>query len=140
MLLAGSLTPADLYTAMRAQRGYATLDKNLSVNFSVNGGVMGSTLSGTPSAYTADVKIWDPDALAGRASDAVTLVEIVSDGGAVVRSLTLSPAAGSRTVTWTAKGLPVKAGYFWVRVSTASDDVNGRPGVTAWSAPVWTGR
>ena len=95
VLLAGSLTPADLYAAMRAQRGYATLDRNLGVRFSVNGGVMGSTLPGA-TAYSAEVKIWDPDALAGRASDAVTRVEIVSDGGAVVRSLALSPAAGSR--------------------------------------------
>ena len=140
VLLAARLTPADLYAAMRAQRGYATLDKNLSLRFSVNGGVMGSTLSRTASTYAAEVKIWDPDALAGRASDAVTRVEIVSDGGAVVRSLALSPAAGSKTVTWKVAALPAKARYFWVRVSTASDDVNGRPGVTAWTAPVWTGR
>ena len=90
---------------MRAQRGYATLDKNLSIRFSVNGGVMGSTLA-RASTYSADVKIWDPDALAGRAADAVTRVEIVSDGGAVVRSLALSAAAGSRTVTWRPTGLP----------------------------------
>ena len=139
VLLAGSLTPADLYAAMRAQRGYATLDKNLGVRFSVNGGVMGSTLTRSP-AYSAEVRVWDPDALAGRASDAVTLVEIVSDGGAVVRSLTLSPAAGVKTVTWTATGLPARAKYFWVRVSTASSDASGLPGVTAWTAPVWTGR
>jgi len=140
VLLAEKLTPADLYAAMRAQRGYGTLDKNLNVRFSVNGGVMGSTLSGTASAYTAEVKISDPDALAGRASDAVTLVEIVSGQGVVVRSLKPSPAAGSRAITWTVKGLPTTARYFWVRVSTASDDVNMRPGVTAWTAPVWTGR
>ena len=140
VLLAERLTPGDLYAAMRAQRGYATRDKNLSIRFGVNGGVMGSTLPGAASTYTADVKIWDPDALAGRTQDAVTLLEIVSDGGVVVRSLTLSPAAGSRTVSWKATGLPVDTSYFWVRVSTASDDVNGRPGVTAWTAPVWTGR
>ena len=125
---------------MRAQRGYATLDKNLGVRFSVNGGVMGSTLSGAAAAYSAEVKVWDPDALAGRASDAVTRVEIVSDGGAVVRSLALSPAAGVKTVTWKVTGLPAKARYFWVRVSTASSDASGLPGVTAWTAPVWTGR
>jgi hypothetical protein len=140
VLLAERLTPADLYAAMRAQRGYATLDKNLCIRFSVNGGVMGSTLSRTASTYTADVKIWDADALAGRASDAVTRVDIVSDGGAVVRTLTLSPAAGTKTVAWKVTGLPAKARYFWVRVSTASDDVTGAPGVTAWTAPVWTGR
>ena len=140
VLLAEGLTPADLYAAMRAQRGYATLDKNLSIRFGVNGGVMGSTLWGATSSYAAEVKVWDPDALAGRASDAVTRVEIVSDGGVVVRTLTLGPAAGTKTVTWKATGLPAKARYFWVRVSTASDDVNGVPGVTAWTAPVWTGR
>ena len=139
VLLAKRLTAADLYAAMRAQRGYATMDKNLSINFSVNGGVMGSTLSGA-STYTADVKIWDPDALAGSARDAVTLVEIVSNGGAVVRTLPLSPAAGIKTVTWKVTGLPPKARYFWVRVSTASEDFSGVPGVTAWTAPVWTGQ
>ena len=139
VLLAQSLTPTDLYAAMRAQRGYATLDKNLSIRFSVNGGVMGSTLA-RASTYSADVKIWDPDALAGRASDAVTRVDLVSDAGAVVRSMKLSAAAGKKTVTWKPTGLPVSAKYFWVRVSTASDDVTGLPGVTAWTAPVWTGR
>jgi hypothetical protein len=139
VLLAQSLTPADLYAAMRAQRGYATLDKNLSIRFSVNGGVMGSTTARS-SAYAADVKIWDPDALAGRASDAVTRVELVSDAGVVVRSLKLGAAAGMKTVTWRPTGLPASAKYFWVRVSTGSDDVSGVPGVTAWTAPVWTGR
>jgi len=140
VLLADKLTATSLYAAMRAQRGYGTLDKNLNVRFSVNGSVMGSTLSSTASAYTAEVKISDPDALAGRAADAVTLVEIVSDRGVVVKSLKLGAATGVKAVAWTAKGLPVASRYFWVRVSTASDDVNGVPGVTAWTAPVWTGR
>lgn len=139
-LLAEKLTPKHLYAAMRAQRGYGTLDKNLSIRFSVNGNVMGSTLPGAASSYTAEVKISDPDALAGRTSDGVTLVEIVSDQGVVVRSLRPSTAASCRAITWTAKGLPTTARYFWVRVSTASDDVSGVPGVTAWTAPVWTSR
>ena len=58
VLLAERLTPADLHAASRAQRGDATLDKNLSISFSVNGGVMGSSLSGGASGYAADVKIW----------------------------------------------------------------------------------
>ena len=41
VLLAESLTAPDLYAAMGAQRGYATLDTNLSVRFSVNGDVTG---------------------------------------------------------------------------------------------------
>ena len=57
-----------------------------------------------------------------------------------MKSPKLGAAAGVKAVAWTAKGLPVASRYFWVRVSTASDDVNGVPGVTAWTAPVWTGR
>lgn len=57
-----------------------------------------------------------------------------------MRTLVPTAAAGSRTVTWKVKGLPAGARYFWLRVSTASDDVTGVPGVTAWTAPVWTGR
>ena len=58
----------------------------------------------------------------------------------MVAALTPGTAAGMQTITWKAKGLPVGSRYFWLRVSTASDDVNGVPGVTAWTAPVWTGR
>ena len=139
VLLARSLSATDLTAAMRAQRGYGTLDKNLHIRFSVNGGVMGSTLPRS-SRYAADVRIWDPDALAGDTGDAVTKVEIVSGGGAVVRSLSLSTSTGSKTITWR-PSLPTKAKYFWVRVTTASaDTAGGAPGVTAWTAPVWTGR
>jgi hypothetical protein len=139
VLLAPSLSAPDLYRAMRAQRGYGTLDKNLHIRFSVNGGVMGSTLPRS-SRYTADVKIWDPDALAGDAGDAVTKVEIVAGGGGVVRTLTLDSSEGSKTITWR-PSLPAKAKYFWVRVTTASaDTAGGAVGVTAWTAPVWTGR
>lgn len=140
VLLADRLTPAHLYEAMRAQRGYATLDKNLHVTFALNGCAMGSTLPRLPKTCTADVRVWDPDALGGCQPDAVTLVEIVSDGGEVVARLSPTASVGTQTITWTVAGLSAKARYFWVRVSTVSDDVNGRPGVTAWTAPVWTGR
>ena len=48
--------------------------------------------------------------------------------------------AGAQTIAWRVKGLPADASYFWLRVSTESDDFNHVPGVTAWTAPVWTGR
>ena len=131
VLLAPSLTRADLYGAMSACRGYATLDKNLHVTYSLNGQVMGSTLSPT-STYTASIHIQDPD---GTPSDAVTLVEIVSDGGKVVASF----PANSNTVDWTVTLTSGTAHYFYLRVSTNSN-VSGGPGLTAWTAPVWTGR
>ncbi len=131
VLLAPSLSPENLYAAMRASRGYATLDKNLRIEYALNGAVMGSTLSPAAS-YLARIRIDDPD---GVPSDAITLVEIVSDRGAVVARL---PADGT-AVDWQIRLSSATARYFYVRVSTASS-LPGLAGVTAWTAPVWTGR
>ena len=132
VLLAPRLAPEDLYAAMGASRGYATLDKNLRIQYSLNGAVMGSTLSRTSSRYVASVHIEDPG---GRPEDAITLVEIISDGGVVVAKV---PVSG--TVVDLAFDLESPtAKYYYVRVSTASNH-EGDPGVTAWTAPIWTGR
>ena len=140
VLLAAKLTPDDLVEAMSARRGYATMDKNLRIYYTLNGEIMGTILSAPASPYTASIQIADPDAIAGDLNDAVTRIEIVSDGGAVVASLPLDPGASAQTINWTVSGLPTDAAYFFVRVSTASNDVTGLAGVTAWTAPVWTGR
>ena len=132
VLLAPILTRANLFDAMSECRGYATLDKNLHISYSLNDMVMGSVLSSTASVYTAKVHIEDPD---GVQSDAVTLLEIVSDGGNVVASL----SANSCIVDWTVTLSSDSAHYYYLRVSTASN-IGGGAGVTAWTAPVWTGR
>jgi hypothetical protein len=132
VLLAPSLTPADLYAAMRAGRGYATLDKNLEVRFSVDGAMMGSLLDAPPAAVTVRVRVDDPDAAA---EDEVTRIEIVTDGGVVLAS---QPVSGT-SVDWNADIDASTARYLYARVSTASG-VDGLPGPTAWTAPVWTGR
>lgn len=132
VLLARSRAPADLYDAMRASRGYATLDENLRIRFSLDGAVMGSVLATRADAHTASISIEDPDAVP---EDAVTRVEIVSDHGEVVASL----GANDTRVDWNVKLQSGTARYFYVRVTTASD-LGGGEGVTAWTAPVWTGR
>ena len=134
VLLAPSLTRDDLYDAMRAGRGYATLDSNLEIRFEVDGAVMGSNLS-TPGAasYTASVRIFDPDVI----GDEITKVEIVSDNNETVWSY--SPGSNSFVdldVELSGEGAPR---YFFVRVTTLSP-LNGEvEGLTAWTAPVWTG-
>ncbi|UCE44990.1 MAG: CehA/McbA family metallohydrolase [Methanobacteriota archaeon] len=129
VLLAPDLSPDDLYAAMKANRGYATQDKNLEIRYTLNGAVMGSVLS-PASAYEVSVQISDPDG----AVDAIKLVEIVSDGGAVVASM----SADSAEVEWTTTLTSDSASYFYIRVTTASN-LSGEEGVTAWTAPVWTG-
>ena len=131
VLLAPSLTPENLYDAMRASRGYATQDANLRITYTLNGEVMGSVLSSPESSYAADVHIEDPD---GTASDEITLVEIISDGGQVVASVPTGGTSVDLTLTLSSES----AHYFYVRVTTASN-LSGEVGVTAWTAPVWTG-
>jgi hypothetical protein len=133
VLLAESLTRAGLYDAMSACRGYATLDKNLRVEYTLNGAVMGSNLSNADGVYDAWIKIEDPD---GTDADMITLVEIVTDGGDVIASF---PTSGT-SVEITATLGSDDARYFFVRVTTASPLNLEEPGITAWTAPVWTGR
>jgi hypothetical protein len=132
VLLALKSTPAELYGAMRARRGYATLDENLRVEYSLDGEVMGSILALPMVAYTAEIHIEDPD---GSPEDIITLVEIVSDHGEVVASMT----GGDTVFDWSVTLESDTARYYYVRVSTAST-LTGEEGVTAWTAPVWTGR
>lgn len=133
VLLAESLTPEDLYDAMRACRGYGTLDKNLEIRYTLNDAVMGSVLTDTTvTTYTASIQIDDPDGL----GDEITLVEIISDGGVAVATV----GASGTSVDLTVDLVSEDARYFFVRVTTASPLEGDSPGVTAWTAPVWTGR
>jgi len=134
VLLAEELTRDALLEAMRESRGYATEDKNLEIRYTVDGAVMGSTLDKDEGrdGYVARVEVHDPDG----AADAVKLIEIVADGGEVVAT---SPAFNSADGTWVQALPSTTEHYFYVRVTTASD-FWGNEGVTAWTAPVWTGR
>lgn len=133
VLLAESLTPEDLYAAMSACRGYATLDSNLRIEYTLDGAVMGSNLSNPDGTYTAWIKIEDPD---GADLDEITMVEIVMDGGEVIMEVPTNGASVELTLTLDSE----TAGYFYVRVTTISPLYGDVPGVTAWTAPVWTGR
>lgn len=78
------------------------------------------------------MQVEDPDPAE---ADAITQVEIVSDGGEVVATL---PASGNQG-EWSATLTSSTSRYYYARVSTASGP-DGLPGPTAWTAPVWTGR
>jgi hypothetical protein len=131
VLLAEDLTPENLYAAMSARRGYATLDKNLEIRYTLNGAVMGSILSDAEDpTFTVSIQISDPDG----AGDEITLVEVVSDGGTVVATIPAEEAEVDLSFEIENDG----ASYFYVRVTTASP-LNGEAGVTAWTSPIWTG-
>lgn len=135
VLLARRLTPEALYGAMAASRGYATVDSNLRVYYTLDGAIMGSTLA-PASSYRASISIEDPD------GEPVTLVEVVTDGGEVAASL----VADAPLVEWSPTLRSETARYYYVRVTTESNEAStlasqpGEVGVTAVTAPVWTGR
>ena len=139
VLLAESLTPDDLYDAMRERRGYATLDSNLEIRYTLNGAVMGSILSDTSiTDYTASIQIVDPDGT----GDEITRIEIVSDGNTTVYDsdddvgFTIGSSIDLTVDLLGQDGVR----YFYVRVYTESPLDGDVPGVTAWTSPVWTGR
>lgn len=131
VLLADALTADDLYEAMAEGRGYATLDRNLRVEYTLDGAVMGSNLSDPDGPHTAWIRVVDPD---GSPEDEITLVEVVSDGGLVAATVSTSGTEVELTIHLD----PADARYYYVRITTASP-LNGEPGVTAWTAPIWTG-
>jgi len=133
VLLAPSLTRDDLVEAIRQQRGYATLENDLRVQYTVDGRVMGETLDVAPDTVSVWIRVEDPS---DDPADAVTRIEIVSDGGVVVAG---QDFATGNVADWTVELDASAATYFYARVFTASN-VTGGPGVTAWTAPVWTGR
>jgi trimeric autotransporter adhesin len=132
VLLTESLAPDEVYDALRSSRGYATLDENLEVRYTLDGAVMGSILRPRDTSYIASIEIRDPD---GIPSDEITLVEIVSDHGEVVARRT----TGGTDISMSIRLSSTTSRYYYLRVTTASD-VTGGEGVTAWTAPVWTGR
>jgi hypothetical protein len=136
-VLATNKTKAALLDAMHQRRTYATLDRNLKCRYSVNGAIMGSTLD-RPTDFQFEIVLNDPDTHDPK--DKITEIEIVKDGGTVVKTFTPPP---SHDVTWKPLLHDEKANYFFVRVWSAGGVDAGKAKQTdpvAWLAPVWTGR
>jgi hypothetical protein len=122
-LLAPELTRDALYDAMRAHRGYATLDPNLRVSLTVNGAVMGSRIERS-TRYRVEVEVADSDFMI--CADSVEKLELVGGGGAVLASAAVS----GHTVRWSLSLRRMTSDWLFLRVTTGG-------GVTAWTAPLW---
>ncbi|MEO8368273.1 MAG: hypothetical protein ABI806_03670 [Candidatus Solibacter sp.] len=137
-VLATGRTRAAILDAMKNRRTYASLDRNIQCRYGVNGSVMGSTLKGAKS-FKFDIAVSDPDTTSPK--DKITKIDIVKDGGVVVKEY-ISPEPGY-AVRWTPTVEDSSSKYFFVRVWTAGggDAPAADPEKpVAWLAPVWTGR
>ena len=123
VILADSLTEADIYDALRNYRVYATEDNDLNIYYTLNGAIMGSQL------YSTDVE--DTVSLTVKLSDvtdsANAKVEVIVNGG---RSLASKTASCNETVTF---GVSSAYNYYYIRVTQADGDI-------AVTAPVWIGQ
>ncbi len=133
-VLAPEKTKTSLLDAMKNRRTYASLEKNIRCIYFVNGHIMGSSISPEKS-FKFDIKIEDPDT--NNPLDKITKIEILKDGGEVVKVYEPEP---SFSVKWTPTIQDPEASYFFVRVWNAGggdhSDVDPKEAV-AWLAPVW---
>jgi hypothetical protein len=136
-VLATNKTKVAILDAMKNRRTYAALDRNIQCRYTVNGAIMGSTLA-QPNSFQFNIEVSDPDT--DRPKNKITKLDIVTDGGKVVRSFTPEP---SYAVRWSPEINDTEAHYFFVRIWSAGggDVPNARPNnPVAWLAPVWTGK
>lgn len=119
VILADSLTRDNIYDAMKNMRTYATEDNDLRIKYTLNGNVMGTILNQTPADVDIKVDLEDPD------NEALGTVSVISDGGKVVESKTLTDSKDSLEFN-----LSPDNSYYYIRVDEADKDI-------AVTAPVW---
>lgn len=119
--LAEALTEESLYDAMANYRIYATEDRDLEILYTLNGNIMGSEIPLSQAGDTAAVsaELYDPT------DDAIGMVEVVTEGGTVLGSCTLTSARGRAEFT-----LPANRKYYYLRITQPDGDM-------AVTAPVW---
>lgn len=122
VVLAPSLTRANVFDAIKNLRVYSTEDKDLEISYSINNSIMGSILS-NPSALNFSITAADLEA-----NDTISKIELISDGGVVSASSNFS----SNAVSWNPQ-LTSKYKYYFVRITEADGNI-------AVTAPIWTGR
>ena len=108
-VLAKEPTKAAILDAMKNRRTYAAFN-NIQCRYAVNGAVMGSTLN-REKIFKFDILVSDPDS--SNPKDAITKIDIVKDGGVVVKDFQPSPGY---LIHWTPAIEDSSATYFLVRV------------------------
>ena len=112
-VLATAKTKAAILEAMKARRVYGALYPTIQCRYTVNGKVMGSTLD-KPNKFQFDIYI--NDTATGNPGRKITRIDIVTDGGKVVKTHEPKPA---HTVRWKPEISDSTSKYYFVRVWSA---------------------
>lgn len=122
-VVATSLSPEAILTAMRNGRTYATYDKNLSAFYTANGQPMGARIDRSASV---DFVVYydDPDTQ-------ITKIEILDDSKTVVKSQIVNQRSGA----WSVRVSAAVSSMYVVMIYTPLSGNESIP--TAFLAPVW---
>ncbi len=125
VVLATSLTKANIADAYRNMRFYASDDYNLKITYTIGNKPMGSTTTqaGTP---TINVSLSDVD---GETASTIALMSGVPGSGSVPTSLT--SVSNTNTLTYTHNALSNLSTRYYYIVVTQAD------GHKAWTSPIW---
>ena len=118
VVLARQLTEEAIYDAIRNYRVYATKDADLKIEYCLNDQIMGSIIPET-AILTAQIR------LADGSGDPIGRVEVITDGGKVASSTTITESSGSCSLDLTTSG-----SYYYLRIRRGEE-------IVAVTAPVW---
>ncbi len=124
VVLASSLTRANIMDGLKRMRFYSSDDWNIKVNFTINMQPIGSiyTQAGSP---TLSVSITDPD---GEATSSITVYYGIPGSG--ISPAVLTSNANSNTLSYTHNIANNGSYYYYIRVVQ-------QDGNTVWTSPIW---
>lgn len=127
VVLAGSLTKANVLSALKASRYYASDDWNIQVNFTINGFFMGSS-NETTSNSTITATITDPD------NENISKIEVFYGvPGSNNLPTVLTTVTNTATLNYTHNTNVGNTFYYYLKITQADGDL-------VWTAPVWITR
>jgi hypothetical protein len=129
VVMAQSLTRANIYDAFKKMRFYCSDDWNVKVNFQIQNQPMGSiiTHSGTP---TLSISITDPDV-----AETVSSIVVYSGvPGSGVNPTALTSVSGTNTLVYTHSAAANNSKYYYYLLITQAD------GNKIWTSPIWYNR
>lgn len=124
VVLAQSLSRANIMDAYRRMRFYASDDWNAKVDFKINLQVMGSIFSGTANP-SISVSVTDPDA------EAISSIKIwYGVPGSGVTASSLMTTSNASTLSYTHSMASGTTYYYYAEITQADGD-------KMWTAPIW---
>jgi len=126
VVLAQSLTRANVYDAFKKMRFYCSDDWNVKVNFQIQNQPMGSiiTHSGTP---TLSITVTDPDV-----SESVSSIAVYCGvPGSGSSPIVLTTATSTSSLVYTHAAAANNSSYYYYLIITQAD------GNKIWTSPIW---